>query len=463
MGPLQRATPGPCFPRVLLTVLLLAWPPSNARADARPPSLCEAQASEAERGLAGLACQLKNQLPRLTSARVMTTALPGAEYSQQVRFGNDLSAVVASAIGASSAGLATTIHEALDTTHTPLLLLEPRLHGGSLGIRARAVMSHGGVWARARGDEPKLITQHYVQAPLDVELRSYWPPVPLVRPTPTAFEQPLAQANAIACGDVDGDGALDVALADRHRLLLGHLNESGYQTTHEARWGALSQVASVPLREPIASLFIANGSVTASSTDRESWVKLDAGLELLEASPQLFAVSPALCVARTPADGSEPGACSPGPKHASRGGFEPLDRVAVFDTQDARPLRFVARREAATSLLHVQRSTARPDDEPTASEERAQWQYASVGAQVVVSDRNLDGKVELVTSADTRVRAQDSLRLWTLPSGPGVSPTTSDWELSMPQGVDALAACPPDDLGVAALLVVSASRLFVLR
>ena len=355
---------------------------------------------------------------------------------------------------------------ACSTSDTSLLLLEPQLRGGKLGITANATSAPGSFWARVRGDQARVLAHSYVETALDVELRSFFPPVPLVRPTVAAYSQPLPSANAVACGDVNGDGALDVVLSDRQRVLLGYLTPEGYQTTHETRWSALSDVAAVPLRETLAAVFIGRDSVTASSSDRRLWVKLDDQLRLLEAHPDWLAAGSDVCVPRAPF--SEQAFTHPCTQAAPSQGnqpFQPFDRVVTFATAEARPTRLTAWRDPATATLQVR---LEQDDAQTG--QSYQLQYPSVGAQVTVADLNLDGQAELVASSDSLIAAHDELRVWPLvrpatgAAPPDAAPATPPiWTIPIPTGVQAVGACPADELGLAATLVVSGEQLLVVR
>src|SRR5690606_37179952 len=113
-GALGVSAPGRFCRLAVLCALVVIAGPKRGAAEAQTPRLCDADAAASRTAVKNLACQLLSKLPPLTNARVLTLPLSAADDTQQVRFGQELSAVVASVLGATIAGFAKTSHEVPD-------------------------------------------------------------------------------------------------------------------------------------------------------------------------------------------------------------------------------------------------------------------------------------------------------------------------------------------------------------
>ena len=86
------------------------------------------------------------------------------------------------------------------------------------GRVSRRLERMGAIEAAAAGAE---LAHEFVEVPTDAELRGFLPPILLERASVHKLRAE-EDVRAIACGDVDGDGALDIVLATDKRLTLGH-------------------------------------------------------------------------------------------------------------------------------------------------------------------------------------------------------------------------------------------------
>ena len=145
------------------------------------------------------------------------------------------------------------------------------------------------VWARARDAEPAPIAHVFARAPLDAEVRSYLTPIPLVAAHVDRAKNFESNIVALACGDLGGDGALEIVSVSRRRVTTVRLRGGRVSPIVSKNWPDLAPVAPAPLREPLAfaTFAVRAGvpSVDVSLTDRAFGVRLDAALHVIETLP----------------------------------------------------------------------------------------------------------------------------------------------------------------------------------
>src|SRR5690606_8087663 len=135
-----------------------------------------------------------------------------------------------------------------------------------------------------------------------------------------------------------------------------------------------------------------------------------------------------------------------GPQHKSAP--EPGGRLRLYRTRQTKPARSTAWRDPITATLDL-----RVQKGDKATDDGYRLQFAPIGGQLTIADLNLDGSAELVASSDTRDVARVELHLWQLPQQ-SIDPPPPVWSIPVPGGIDALAVCPTDEQGLAAVLVV---------
>src|SRR5262249_30831986 len=86
---------------------------------------------------------------------------------------------------------------------------------------------------------------------------------------------------ALACGDIDGDGGMELAVVSRARVQIGHIKAGRFVAARSVNWSALSPRAPAPLREPIGGAAFGagerRGRLYVGTTDRGG-VELDESL-----------------------------------------------------------------------------------------------------------------------------------------------------------------------------------------
>jgi hypothetical protein len=349
-----------------------------------------------------------------------------------------------------------------------LVHLTLEIAAGKLRATADVYPVPRNVWARIKNPEPGPIAHAFAEAPLDAEVRSYLAPVPLVTASVERAKNFEGDVVALACGDVDQDGAPEIVAVSRRRVSTVRLGGGRVQVLSSRSWPDLSAVAPVPLREPIgfASIVAAPGGgaafVDVGLTDRAKSVRLDGGLHTL-ASFGGIAVPDGAGSACTRIPGlvvtGPLGPCVQGdgaPRTPSVGGQYDAFASAGLVSAQGEPYAVWAGRERGA--LEVRDDAGHKTG------------LDSVGAQLAVGDLDQDGDPEILASLDTPNPLDDAIvvRAWSrsasIPLGAGPSARLRElYRIPAPAGVHAIAVCPPDGFGAAPFVVATADELWVVR
>jgi hypothetical protein len=261
-----------------------------------------------------------------------------------------------------------------------------------------------------------------------------------------------ADVVALGCGDLDGDGELDIVAVGRRRIEKGRIRAGRFESTATASWAALSPVAPSPLREPIASVVLSPGQhVDIGLTDRRSGVRLSSALAavgLLDQPVPWFGVG---CLARTGIGLGAPRPCASGESSTiSVGSVTDVDAMAGSRvvSADGRARTVVAWRERATLTAVLLDDAGRSVRVP------------GVGGQIAIGDVDFDGAPEIVSGADTPAPASDVL---TIRSWGRDGQLRERFRLPVPDGIKALSVCPADAARPASIVVATGAGMWVVR
>ncbi len=313
-------------------------------------------------------------------------------------------------------------------------------------------------WDRARAPAPGPRAHAFAAAPLDAEVRAFLSPLLLEQTSVHKAKHELGEVLAAACGDVDGDGGMDLVLASRERVAWGHLRGGSFVAERAADWATLARRAPVPLREPLASIVVlpraeGGGDLYAGTTDRGG-VALSRDLLAASALAGIPVTTPAgvACASPDPAASAlvlPLVACEPvGRAQAPAGPDETaLSRVDAYAVAE------IVGRDGATRVVSVARE---PGGKLTVRFGDASLTVADAGAQVAAADLDQDGAPEIVTTTST---ADDAVMVSSL-RGNDLRPRL---KLPAPGGVRAVAACPPEVGGAPALVAVVGAEVWVVR
>jgi hypothetical protein len=339
---------------------------------------------------------------------------------------------------------------ALSTSARSLLFVRSEVRKGELRVTIDVYPVLKNSWERLRTHAMAPLAHAFVARPLDAEMRSFFPPILLEQSTLRRHPHDEGEVLAIACGDLDGDGGLEVAIASRERISLGRFRNGAFFTEKSIAWPALKSRAAAPLREPIATLNFIKGKnglthLFAGVSDRGG-VAIDANFQktsLLTGIP-LALGSNVRCAAGSPETGA---------LDSILGTCEPLVRSAIGEeanaTKAVEPWVLPATRFDAFAAMELISQTGRRSELTAVRDPNGRLKLRSgdnvqaldnMGAQVAVGDLDLDGIAEIVTSLDTRNAEEDALLVFSWEQ----SGVRQRLRLKAPGGVRAVAICPPE-------------------
>jgi hypothetical protein len=292
-------------------------------------------------------------------------------------------------------------------------------------------------WDRVRLPPPAPTGHGYAAAPVDAEIRAFFPPLPLELTTVHKASHGETDVLAVACGDLDGSGP-ELALVGRERITLGRVRAGKLDVARTIAWSTLGKRSPVPLRDPLGGAEIATGALLAGTSDRGG-VLVDDKLAAHHLAG--IPIGAGMCA---PISGAR----------LQFEGLTPCDALALhppsFDAASAFALVSRTGGEAQAVATHEGgKLRVRVNGQEKAA-------FDGAGAQVVVLDANLDGVPEIAFSS---AEADDMITIATLEEhGPRIVS-----RIPAPAGVKALGACPPLDAGGAAIVAAVGSEVWIVR
>jgi hypothetical protein len=335
-----------------------------------------------------------------------------------------------------------------------LVYLQAEIAKGDFRVTADVYPSMNNSWDRIRNPVPSPIAHAFASVKVDAEVRAFLAPLLLEQASVHKAKHDEGEVLAAACGDVDGDGGLEIALVSRARVVLGRMREGKLVVGKSAPWSALAPRAGVPMREPIGTAAIARGALFVGTTDRGG---VSLGADFVKHAPLVGLPVPV-------GDGV---ACLAPNAPASALESPAIDCLTARDARDTKPVLFppatrfdafaaapvvavdgsardiVAVREPSGKLrLKLGDATRGPD--------------TSIGVPLAVGDLDQDGVAEIVTTVDN---GEDAITVssW---NGGDLKPRL---RLPAAAGVRALAVCPPEERAAPALVAVVGNEVWLVR
>jgi hypothetical protein len=439
---------------------LLAVSPGRAR-PAVPPTVPSACSRGRFSAISEIACELRGALARAPAGALVVAAPPSSEA--KLTHPNELAERVASVVAggldhparrsAEVAGLARA--RSLAAQAGTLIYLRIAVLRGQLTVSADVYPVPKNFWDRVRDPEPNPTLHAFASRRIDAEVRSFLAPVPLVASRIDRARVPDSSVVALACGDARGDGALELLLVSRHDVELGRVRHGAFVTEATARWSTLSPVAPRPLREPIAAAwFDSAGRIDVGLSDRADAVRFGSDLEPLEKLPGVIFWPGGGCAGRTElAIAGYAAPCT-----AASAGPEPAG-AHLAQSADAIAGSWIADRAGRTRLVRAARVAGSATAVLADSAGRVA-RVGGVGAELAVADLDEDGQPELISGTNTLDPKQDALVVDTwLTSGPVVERL----RVPVPDGVRALAVCPPEDEGIRPIAIATNSGVWIVH
>jgi hypothetical protein len=422
-----------------------------------------------------IASRLASDLgPNAKEAVVLVAPLRSDEPAPRgPELASKMAAMIAGALGPGASARGEPV--ALATAHATarsaksLIYVQIDIARGQIQATADVYRTTRNVWDRARQPVPAPIAHAFGSARIDGEVRAYLAPVPLVANRIDRVTTEDRDLVAIACGDVDDDGALEIVTLGRRRATIGRAKAGRFVPLRVALLRDLSGIAPSPLREPVAGLAIVPGRglqpthIDLGITDRARGTRLDGNLRVLGPIAGVPFARPTgdACITYQGSTLSAVVAkCADSDPPVDTTDVEtPLDAAAhtAFVTTEGTVRTVGATRDPRTAELKLRSG----DDTLT---------MPHAGAQVALADLDQDGSPEIISTLDVAARPPngdptkppegDSLVITTWQLGAGLKERA---RTPVPSGIRAVAACPPDGAGAAPVVIATSGELWIIR
>lgn len=339
-----------------------------------------------------------------------------------------------------------------------LVFVQPVIVRGVLRVTLDAYPGASNGWDRVRNPEPPPSGHAFFDAPIDAEVRAFLATIPLEHAGVHRATHEEGDVLAAACGDLDGDGGLDLVLVSRTRVVSGHVNGGRFVPAKTALWTSLAPRAAVPLREPIAAASIVpprgedeTARLLVGTTDRGG-VALDPSLVLVGNLRGIPVPAPEdACGVPAPEASTLVGPVTACGSSAAAGATV---RAAAPASFDALAVADLVRPDGTSRIAQAAREPGGKLD--------VKWGDAAqtldgVGAQIAIGDLDQDGVPEIATSAAS---GDDAV---TVSTWDGTGDPRPRLRLPAPAGVRALCVCPPEEGGTPALVAVVGNEVWIVR
>ena len=331
-----------------------------------------------------------------------------------------------------------------------LVVLRAELSRDRFAVTAEWIPAARTFWERFRPALAGTSAHAHATGAPDAELMAYLPPIPLVLTRidkAAALDEPSV---AVACGDVDADGSLEIVHVGRRKIVLGRLNRGTFLVTSSVAWQDLSRISARPLREPIASAAVyAGGGLEVGISDRAEALRLDRSLRVVERFAGQIPWPHGGCATLT-ATGLSPErtrCAAPAPTRDAELGIDALAGA-----------RLVRRDGSALAVFASRRSDGQLELE--FSGHRVPVAPMTVGAQLAIGDLDADGRPELLTTLDTLEPNRDALLVHTLSDDGTLQEAL---RVEVPSGVRSVAVCPHQGGALAPVVLGTGDGLWVVR
>jgi hypothetical protein len=390
-------------------------------------------------------------------------ALPSHENELPLRVAELVAGKIA---GAHAAARPATLEQARAmASRAPLLVyIHVQLVKSQLRVTVDVYPVIRNVWDRARLPPPPPTGHAYAAAPIDAEVRAFFPPLPLELSVVHKATHTEGDVLAVACGDLDGDGGAELMLVSRERISVGRIRAAKaggvahFEADKSVPWSTVAKRSPVPLRDPLAGAELDLGRALVGTSDRGG-VVLDETLGLLREGSVPIPIGAGMCAPISSTHLAFEGPIANCDPHTT----EPT-RMPAFDAASAFELELPG---GASSLATATREGGKIRVRVNGVERAS---FDSAGAQVALFDANLDGVPEIAFSSDA---TDDNITFATLSEplrGVGSQASLSSRpdkrvinRIAAPAGVRALGACPPLDGGTAALVAVVGNEVWIVR
>lgn len=463
---------------VMLSAPLLAQgkKPAPAKKPAAPPAVPDKPAEPVVHAsaLVHLATELAKSLGTISAGTVVVVSplasdLPAPKGDElSVRFASQLAGRL-NAARAHPQASTLSVARGISGRASSLVFVQLEIVKGELRATGDLYPVVRNSWERLANPVPEPQAHAFAATSIDAEVRTFLGAVLLEQAQVHKIKHEEGEVVAVGCGDVDGDGGLELVLVSRSRVNVARVRGGKLASVLFAPWSQIAARAPVPFREPIGTVVISprghRGEVFLGTTDRGG-VVTDARLSPRRALAGLPVAGDVLaCALPSPEASALDGALAachaperPAVKDARGATVAPLLEMPASKFDAGYTFDAVAKNGSIESLvaarepsgkLHVRRSTE--------GGKVSEFTVDGVGAQVALADLDLDGVPELVTtdggSGDDAIVISSVAR---------TEPVVR-MKLSAKEGVRALGVCPPEERGVPGLVAVVGNEVWLVR
>jgi hypothetical protein len=430
------------------------------------PASAEQGAPPLRSTMAQIAARVATELSAVKEPAVFVAPLRSDE---PVTRGNELAArlvtLVAGAFGPGASASADPVTLATAQTLARkakwVVHLQPEIARGQFQVNADAYRPTRNVWDRARQPSPAPAAHGFASGRIDGEVRAYLGPVQLVTGHIDRITVEDRDLVAVACGDL-GDGGLELVTLGRRRIAVGRARAGRFVARRSASLRDLSPIAPAPLREPIGGIAIValQGArpafIDIGITDRARGSRLDLDLQRLGAITGVpFATPYGDACASFQGSTLSAGVAKCADTDAPSDGLEvdtPLDAsaAATYVGADGTARAILATRDPRTSELKLRA------DGKTAT-------LPGAGAQVALGDLDQDGSPEIISTLDVLPQVQGAADALVVTTWQADGSLRERARTPVPSGIRAVATCPPEGAGPAAVVLATQGELWIVR
>lgn len=277
----------------------------------------------------------------------------------------------------------------------PLVYLSPHMDQNGLRVDAYVLRFPRSFWQKARKPLGTLAFQQTHTVPLDSMVRRYFPPSIREPRVVSKLPMPVSMPLALACGGLTENQARQLLLVGRTAVSWGQAQSGAFRAISHKNWADLSDIAAVPLREPLGSAVIEEQRLWFGSSDRADTLSTDRTFQVTAKLPRGFPLAGGKCAGYSsrgltpPRDCTQLGRTTDSPGAAQ---WDALSAVQFIDPSGV-TIDLFAGVELGTKEAVVIISA------PTRGIQK--YQISDVAGPLAWGDLNGDGRAELITTSAT--------------------------------------------------------------
>ncbi len=341
----------------------------------------------------------------------------------------------------------------------PLVLISASIQSSDLALTITVTKWPDKFWHRVANAQGSTTSQLHIRA-FSESIRHVFPAAKGIATQTDRWPSPVASPIALACGNLDDQGAQQLLVVGRHTLHLGKLDGGSFEPRERRAWADLTPIHGSPLRAPLGNATFAAGKMIVGSSDRAATVHLDEDMKLLGYSPRGYPIGKGECLpfsasglVEPPFDCAAPNLRAPTPS-APPLPSSPKDWGVYARSQLPTPSGAVGSMTATA----VVGATEAEFDVKLPAEAGIELKLAEVGSTLLIADLDGDGHVEVIASAASGSGTKDELRIFSLQERELKPVAAVEME-----PISAATVCPFDGMNPLTLVVATEKDLWIIR